>query len=87
MPVLIDGDTVVADSWAIVRHADSIGTGAPLIPGAREAEIQRWREIADAGMQAGRGLVVAALLDSPAALDEDAAADPCQSGCGRRCGR
>jgi glutathione S-transferase len=70
VPVLIDRDTVLTDSWDIVRYADSIGNGPKLIPPDQEAGVREWTELADRASSQGRALVVGALLSSDAALDE-----------------
>jgi glutathione S-transferase len=70
VPVLIEGDTVLTESWDIAMHADRIGNGALLLPAARVADIRRWSEQADAVMKHGRALVVGGMLKSPGALDE-----------------
>lgn len=70
VPVLIEGDTVLTESWEIAAHADRIGHGAPLLPAAKVAEIRRWSEMSEAFMGHGRALVVARMLQSPGALDE-----------------
>lgn len=70
VPVLIDGETVLTDSWAIAGWADRVGSGSPLIPAGQAAEVRRWTELADTSMRSGRALVVAAMLQSPEALDE-----------------
>ena len=70
VPVLIEGDERITESWEIALHADRRGAGVKLIPADREAEIRRWNDLADEGMGAGRVLVVAAMLASPAALEE-----------------
>ena len=70
VPVLIDGDTVLTDSWDIARYADRTGTGAKLIPAEQEADVREWADLADQTSSQGRALVVSALLSSEAALDE-----------------
>jgi glutathione S-transferase len=70
VPVLIDGDTVLTESWDIAQYADRIGNGPKLIPSDQEAGVREWTELADRASSQGRGLVVAALLASDAALDE-----------------
>ena len=70
VPVLVDGDTVITESWDIAKYADSRGTGAPLIPASVEPEIRQWTDVADQAMVDARALVVAALTASDAALDE-----------------
>jgi glutathione S-transferase len=70
VPVLIDGDTVLTDSWDIARHADRVGSGSPLIADEQVDAVRRWNTLVDAAMQHGRALTVAGMLASPAALDE-----------------
>lgn len=70
VPVLVDGDAVIADSWEIVQHADRTGVGTPLVPDEHEAAIRDWMRRVDEASSHGRALVVGAMLQSPAALDE-----------------
>lgn len=70
VPVLVDADTVLGESWDIVKHAERNGSGAPLVPFDREGRIREWVTLADETSNAGRAIVVRALLHSPGALDE-----------------
>jgi len=70
VPVLVDGSTVLTQSWDIVVFADRKGDGPTLIPAEREAEIREWARRVDAASSHGRALVVGGMLRSPAALDE-----------------
>lgn len=70
VPVLLDGATVLTDSWAIANHADRLGTNTRLLPPEHLAEIRRWNDLADRTMAHGRALIVANLLASPEGLDE-----------------
>jgi glutathione S-transferase len=70
VPVLLDGDQVFADSWAIARHADRQGRAEQLLPPELEGDIRRWHDLAETSMAAGRALTVARLLASDAALEE-----------------
>lgn len=70
VPVLVDGDTVLTDSWDIAQYADRLGSGPKLLPAEHAAEIRRWNDLADRTMAHGRALVVAGLLADPDALDE-----------------
>jgi glutathione S-transferase len=70
VPVLVDGDTVLTESWDIALFADRIGTGTKLIPDDRKDEIRSWTDLADDAALHGRALVVASILASEAALDE-----------------
>ena len=72
VPILVAGDEVLSDSWDIVLYADRTGRGTRLVPPEHEAAIRTWVKLADDAMHAGRALVVAAMLASPAALDEGA---------------
>ncbi len=70
VPVLVDGERVVTQSWDIAAHADRVGAGTPLLPAARLEAIRAWVEGIDAVSDHGRALVIAGMLASPAALDE-----------------
>jgi glutathione S-transferase len=70
VPVLLDGDSLLTESWDIVRYADRIGSGSKLIPESQEHEVRAWTELADQASSQGRALVVYSLLASDAALDE-----------------
>ena len=70
VPVLLDGEDVLSESWDIARYADRVGRGTKLIPEDQEAAIKRWTGIADEAMQAGRALVLASIVANPGALDE-----------------
>lgn len=70
VPALIDGDTLLRDSWDIARWADEHGQGAPLIPAEHAAEIRRWNDLADQTMAHARVLIVANMLATPASMDE-----------------
>ena len=70
VPVLIDGATVLNESWDIATYADRTGSGSKLIPSEREHDIRVWTDLADQASSQGRLLVVSSLLASDAALDE-----------------
>jgi glutathione S-transferase len=70
VPVLIDGESVLTQSWDIAKYADRTGSGTKLIPVNQENEIRAWTALADDASSQGRALVVSALLASEAALDE-----------------
>lgn len=70
VPVFLDGDTAIFDSFAIARHAERNGSGAPLFPTAHLADITRWNDRADAAMAAGRAFVVTRIAASRAAQAE-----------------
>lgn len=70
VPVFVDGTTVITQSWDIAAHADRVGTGTPLLPDDRVADIRAWVDEIDATSSHGRALVIRGMLDSAAALDE-----------------
>lgn len=70
VPVLIEGSELIGDSTAIARHAERVGSGAPLFGAEREREVLRWCGLSDLAMQSGRALVVSAIAQSDAALIE-----------------
>jgi len=70
VPALIVGREVLGDSWDIALYADREGKGTALVPPHLAEPIRAWNVLADETMAAGRGLVVAALLASPEALEE-----------------
>jgi glutathione S-transferase len=61
---------VITESWDIALYAHRVGHGSKLIPEERKAEIRRWNELVDRTMSDCRGVVIAAVLESPEALDE-----------------
>lgn len=74
VPMLLEGERVLCESWDIVVHADATGSGTRLVPPAHEPAIRAFTATADAAMESCRPLVVAALMKSPRALDETAPA-------------
>lgn len=70
VPVLLTGEATLTDSWDIASFADRTGSGARLIPADRETEIRDWNRRANDTSASVRGLIVARMMDNPAALDE-----------------
>ena len=70
VPLLLEGDTLVSDSTDIARHADRLGSRAPLFGSGREDAIDRWVRASDRALQAARALVVDAISNSPGAQAE-----------------
>jgi glutathione S-transferase len=70
VPVLLLPGEVIRESWDIARYADRHGSGTPLIPAERAAEVRQYDDLADRTMASARALVTARLLANPAALDE-----------------
>jgi glutathione S-transferase len=71
VPLLVDGDVSISDSYGIVRHADRVGQGSPLIVDPVCDEIN---ELCDEGLRHARARVVLRVLASPKALDESSEA-------------
>lgn len=76
VPVLIDNNKVLRDSWDIALYADRHGSGSKLIPDEHRAEIERWNALAEETMSTGRAVIVASTLAHPRALDESLALVP-----------
>jgi glutathione S-transferase len=70
VPILIDGERVVRDSVEIARHADSIGTAAPLFPAGHERDVSLWVQRSTDLMEAGRSLLLPRLLADSGARRE-----------------
>jgi glutathione S-transferase len=68
-PVLVEDGRVFTDSWDIARHADEVGKGSKLFPAEHETEIEKWNDLSEEAMKAGRGLLIPTLMASGAALD------------------
>ena len=71
VPMLLDGATVLGDSTLIARHAETLGSRAPLFGAEHEAAIEGWIRKSDDALAAVRILVVAATLRSPEAQAEN----------------
>jgi len=69
-PALVADDGVLLDSFAIARHADAHGRGAPLFPPGREADVAAWNERSEAALAAGRALYLVRLARDRAAQAE-----------------
>ena len=70
IPIFVDGKKLLLDSVEIARHADAVGTGAPLFPAGAEREVDLWVRRATDLMEAGRSLLLPKLLADPAARRE-----------------
>jgi len=70
VPVLIADGQTLTNSWDIALYAERVGRGARLIPEELEGDVRRWHDLAEATMTVGRGLILARLLQSDAALQE-----------------
>ncbi len=70
VPLLVDGDAVLMDSFAIARHAERIGRGAPLFPRGREEEVAAWNARSELAMSAGRAMLLSRMAGDRAALVE-----------------
>lgn len=69
VPLLLAGDQRYRTSWDIAGYADSIGHGEPLMPDGLTSGILGIDTLTERAMNAGRALLVAALLRDSAALD------------------
>jgi glutathione S-transferase len=72
VPLLVDGDLVLGDSYVIARWADSNSRSGreTLFPEAAQGTILTWNERSEVGLQSARALLVAALAKDEAALME-----------------
>ena len=70
VPVLLDGEGAIFDSFAIARHAERNGSGAPLFPAAHLAEITRWNDRSNDALTAGRIPVITRMSTDRAAQQE-----------------
>ena len=69
VPLLISGGRRYRNSWDIACYADSVGSGRRLIPDATTSAVHEIDALTERAMNAGRTLLVAALLEDPDALD------------------
>jgi glutathione S-transferase len=67
VPLLVDAEQVLPSSLAIARHADTLGGTKPLFPSGRESEVERWADVSDRMLGAGRARVLAGLRANRAA--------------------
>jgi glutathione S-transferase len=70
VPILFDGDDALFDSFAIARHAERKGSGAPLFPAEHLAEITRWNDRTNEALTAGRAVVLTRMKTSLGAQQE-----------------
>ncbi|PIE19803.1 MAG: glutathione S-transferase [Proteobacteria bacterium] len=57
VPALLDNGAVVVGSWEIVRHLEERGGARSLIPDSGAQEVERWSELSERLLAAGRTLV------------------------------
>lgn len=69
-PTLIDGKTVLADSFDIARYAEQVGHGSSLFPGGPNGDAVPWNERAMRALDAGRTLHFARVEGDHDALRE-----------------
>jgi glutathione S-transferase len=67
VPLFVDGELAIADSFEILRHADRVGRGSQLICNPECEQLNEW---ADEALRHARARVVLTTLERPAALDE-----------------
>ncbi|MBI3558186.1 MAG: glutathione S-transferase [Deltaproteobacteria bacterium] len=58
VPVYIDGDHRLLDSFDIARFADEHGSSAKLFPASRAGELDRYRALSEEGLDAGRAVLL-----------------------------
>ncbi len=58
VPLLIDGDSVFSDSFSIAKHANTFSKKGSLFPQDKLDDIDRWNNISEQTLEAGRALVV-----------------------------
>jgi len=69
-PTLLTGHAVYGDSFAIAEWAERHGSGTPLFPADRAADIAVWNARSEAALSAGRVRVVARMTEVPGATSE-----------------
>lgn len=70
VPILVSGDRVIQDSFAIARYADSIGGATDLFPAEHAKAIGVWNERSETCLRAARAMVAQRVLDSSEAKEE-----------------
>ena len=70
VPVLFTPERALTDSFEIARYADERGTGTKLFPADRASELLHWNACSERLLNAGRGLAMLRMLESPAAAHE-----------------
>jgi glutathione S-transferase len=70
VPLLVDGDEVLCSSFAIARHAEVVGRGAPLFPNGAEHAVAHWSDVSDRIIGAGRAKVLVGLRENREARRE-----------------
>lgn len=64
VPLLVDGDDAKCSSYAIARHADSIGRGESLFPTEKADLVTKWADASDVVIEAARVWVLEGLLSN-----------------------
>jgi glutathione S-transferase len=70
VPLLLDGDLAVGDSFEIARLAERIGGLARLFPDGEAETIQRWNDLSERVLESARALVLHRMAKSAAAQEE-----------------
>jgi glutathione S-transferase len=66
VPLAVDGETVLRESYAIAQHAERVGSGEPLFEDATACKL--WDDRGAAALNAGRALVIGRNLVDRGAL-------------------
>lgn len=68
VPLLFDGERWIEDSFAIAAWAESHGSAPHLFPTGERPAIERFNQLSERGLEAGRALGLDRLLRDPEAL-------------------
>jgi len=70
VPLLVDGDRVIMDSFSIAKHAERIGGGQTLFPPGQDGRIRDANDLSEVIIAAGRARVMRDLPNHPGAQAE-----------------
>jgi len=70
VPLLAEDNDAVMGSFEIAKHAERIGRSAPLFPQGKDADIERWNDVAERMTRVGRMWLMRNMLESREAQRE-----------------
>ncbi len=70
VPLLSDGNDAIMGSFEIAKHAERIGRSAPLFPQGKDADVERWNDVAERMTRVGRMWLIRNMLESREAQRE-----------------
>lgn len=70
VPLLVDGEQAILGSLEIARFADARGSGEPLFPPGEDEAIERWNQVGENLLEAGRILITRKISQDPEAQRE-----------------